>query len=142
MQNFEMAACLEHNLIPTVTEETAIYGMAQAIQKSMANTEKHNSHTGNSHVAAEDGKTSNGTQCESRLPGTVHIKLDSGMSRNGCQPEELHNLIKVRPYQDKNQKTLKSGWINANQFRLILINKDLCGSMRIMRSPKICIDLY
>ena len=27
--------------------------------------------------------------------GTVHIKVDTGMSRNGCQPEELAGLVAV-----------------------------------------------
>lgn len=27
--------------------------------------------------------------------GTIHIKVDTGMSRNGCQPHELPQLIEV-----------------------------------------------
>ena len=27
--------------------------------------------------------------------GTVHIKVDSGMSRNGCQPHQLPILVQV-----------------------------------------------
>ena len=38
--------------------------------------------------------------------GQVHIKVDTGMSRNGCQPDELPGLIKVFshaivPYQQQ-----------------------------------------
>ena len=69
---WEMGACVQHSLIPTVCSTEAVDGMAEALRE----------HTPDAVSQVE------------KLPvGCVHIKIDSGMSRNGCQPSDLAALV-------------------------------------------------
>lgn len=62
----------ENRLIPTVANETFLAEWLRHWRQRQRNT-----------LGGENG----------RRAGTVAIKLDSGMSRNGCQPEQLRSLI-------------------------------------------------
>ncbi len=74
-----MPGCLKYDLIPTVADKDAILGMKKAMEDH-SNTEETLNHNGLERCSGV---------------GTVHIKVDSGMSRNGCQTDELDELVQV-----------------------------------------------
>jgi len=79
----EMQICMENSIIPTVSCREAIHGMAQAINNAALSAHKSLGNT----IALEE---------ETAPPaGTIHIKIDTGMSRNGCQPDELDDLVEL-----------------------------------------------
>lgn len=82
-QAWEMPSCVEHKLIPTVSSEDAIVGMAGALKDYY-----HDKSGGEHH---ENGWMTNNREDPAR--GTMHIKVDTGMCRNGCQPADLPTLI-------------------------------------------------
>ena len=70
-----MMGCVKYGLIPTVVDKEAILEMAKAVKSSPEN--------------------SCAKSVESQV-GKISIKVDTGMSRNGCQPSELNDLVMVR----------------------------------------------
>ena len=68
-QNIEIENCLKYNLIPTISSKDATEGILQHVKQ-----------------ASIDGIVKS---------LVVHIKVDTGLSRYGCQPEELPELMKV-----------------------------------------------
>ena len=82
VQHYEIIDCLKHDLIPTVVDKEAILEMSNAIKS----TENKCYENGESQV------------------GLVDIKVDTGMSRNGCQAHELQGLITVRELWHKNRR--------------------------------------
>ncbi len=81
-----MVHCLAHHLIPTVASSRAVEGMALAISNN------NNKSSPAKHINTKPKLD------EEPPDGAVHIKVDSGMSRNGCQPGDLPDLVKVRHY--------------------------------------------
>ena len=71
VQHYEIIDCLKHDLIPTVVDKEAILEMSNAIKS----TENKGYENGESQV------------------GLVDVKVDTGMSRNGCQAHELQGLV-------------------------------------------------
>ncbi|CAD5116966.1 DgyrCDS5804 [Dimorphilus gyrociliatus] len=76
----EALPCIEHNLIPTANSPNVI----EAIGKARDELKSH------------PGKWLNlikqGNDIE---PGTINIKIDTGMSRNGCSPKDFATLLKI-----------------------------------------------
>ncbi len=86
VQDWEMEQCLQHQLIPTVASSSAVGGMALALAESKNMT---NGYTNTKTKPKLD---------ENPPEGAVHIKIDSGMCRNGCQPGDVPGLVKVHNY--------------------------------------------
>ena len=85
VQHYEINDCLKHGLIPTVVDKEAILEMSNAI-KSTENK------------GCENGEFQ---------AGLVDIKVDTGMSRNGCQAHELQSLVTVRELWNKIENRIK-----------------------------------
>ena len=86
VQHYEVADCLKYNLIPTLVDKEAILEMSKAMKSADNKTDQN----GVSQV------------------GLVDIKVDTGMSRNGCQADEVHDLVTVRSDTLRIQMCLKS----------------------------------
>lgn len=95
VQAWEMASCVKYNLIPSVSSAEAIQGMAHALNdvlSSQVHQEKDIMLNGH----PKDTINGKGTRHTQDPPiGSVHIKVDTGLSRNGCQPHELPALIRL-----------------------------------------------
>ena len=85
VQHYEIIDCLKYDLIPTVVDKEAILEMSNTI-KSTENK------------GCENGESQ---------AGLVDIKVDTGMSRNGCQAHELQGLVTVRELWHKIENRIK-----------------------------------
>jgi alanine racemase len=117
VQSWEMSQCVRYRLVPTVASVAAIRGMAAALAahrdlpssamsspsycsaaddecqsaRSGHETDKHCEHTDRETVSGDSRRR---RHCCAPV-GTIHIKVDTGMSRNGCQPDELSTLVEA-----------------------------------------------
>lgn len=94
VQDWEMEACVENALIPTVACVESLKGMAEALAnaKSTSTTTSTTDNNQDNNVILNDEMNNNP---HDPPPGTLHIKVNTGMSRNGCQPQDLPLLIKT-----------------------------------------------
>lgn len=77
---FEAKDCIEYNFIPTVSRPSVIREIGKARDELKFFPEKWLN------------SIKQGNDIE---PGSINIKIDSGMSRNGCQPSEFQDLLKI-----------------------------------------------
>lgn len=110
VQSWEMPQCVRYRLTPTVASLSAVKGMAAALADSAAAAASPTrrscsvsycalaaDHSDNRCESPQRTKTADGAvrrHCCAPV-GSLHVKVDTGMSRNGCQPSELPTLIEA-----------------------------------------------
>ena len=84
----EMPTFLKYDIIPAVSTPEAIEALADVVKEQNNIT----------HASIKEGSLE--LEFENNpLMGKVHVALDTGMNRNGCQPHELVGLIEVKVHK-------------------------------------------
>lgn len=77
---YEAKDCIEYNLIPTISRPCVIRELGKVRDEIKCNPEMWSN-------LIKRG--------DNIKPGSINIKIDSGMSRNGCQPSEFDDLLRI-----------------------------------------------